>query len=127
LILTMLYRLVPTLIQAGKVFIAETPLFEINTKDKTYFAYNEKEKNDILSKIKTKYTIQRSKGLGENEPEMMSLTTMKPETRRLIKVVPDDIEKTQMYFDLFLGDDLQGRKNFIEENGYKYLDMIDVY
>ncbi|NLY42821.1 MAG: DNA topoisomerase [Clostridiaceae bacterium] len=126
LILTMLYRLVPTLIEKGKVYIAESPLYEINTKFKTYFAYSEKEKNLILSKIKGKYTIQRSKGLGENEPEMMWQTTMNPETRRLIKVLPEDAEKTSKMFDLLLGDNLQGRKDFISENGYKYIDMIDV-
>ncbi|HEX3043637.1 MAG TPA: toprim domain-containing protein [Bacillota bacterium] len=127
LILAMLYRLTPTLIQVGKVFIAETPLFEITAKDKVYFAYNEKEKQSIMGKIgDKKYTIQRSKGLGENEPEMMWKTTMNPETRRLIQVVPDDIEQTERFFDLLLGDNLQGRKDFIEENGYKYLEMIDV-
>ncbi len=126
LILAMLYRLVPTLIQVGKVFIAESPLFEITTKNKTYFAYSDKEKNDILAKLDGKYTIQRSKGLGENEPEMMWQTTMNPETRRLIQVVPDDAEMTEQYFDLLLGDNLQGRKNFIEQNGHKYLEMIDV-
>jgi DNA gyrase subunit B len=127
LILAMLYRLTPTLIQVGKVFIAETPLFEITAKDKVYFAYNEKEKQSILVKIgDKKYTIQRSKGLGENEPEMMWKTTMNPETRRLIQVVPDDIDQTERFFDLLLGDNLQGRKDFIEENGYKYLEMIDV-
>jgi len=126
LILAMLYRLVPTLIQMGKVYIAESPLFEINTKNGTYFAYSEKEKNSIISKISGKYTIQRSKGLGENEPEMMWHTTMNPETRRLIQVVPDDIERTQEVFDLLLGDNLAGRKSFIEENGHKYMDMIDV-
>lgn len=126
LILAMLYRLVPTLIQVGKVFIAESPLFEISTKNKTYFAYSDKEKNDILAKLDGKYTIQRSKGLGENEPGMMWQTTMNPETRRLIKVVPDDVEMTAQYFDLLLGDNLQGRKSFIEQNGHKYLEMIDV-
>ncbi|HHV30543.1 DNA gyrase/topoisomerase IV subunit B [Acetivibrio mesophilus] len=126
LILAMLYRLVPTLIQVGKVFIAESPLFEIRTKDKTYFAYSDKEKNQIVSKLKGKYSIQRSKGLGENDPEMMWQTTMNPETRRLIQVVPDDIKKTEEFFDLLLGDNLPGRKMYIEENGYKYLDMIDV-
>ncbi|MCX7709254.1 MAG: toprim domain-containing protein [Clostridia bacterium] len=126
LILAMLYRLVPTLIQVGKVYIAESPLFEINAKDKTYFAYSEREKAQILSKLNGKYTIQRSKGLGENEPDMMWQTTMNPETRRLIRVVPDDIEQTEIYFDLLLGENLAGRKSFIEENGYKYLDMIDV-
>lgn len=126
LILAMLYRLVPTLIQMGKVYIAESPLFEINTKNRTYFAYTEKEKNQITSKISGKYTIQRSKGLGENEPEMMWETTMNPETRRLIQVVPDDIERTEKVFDLLLGDNLAGRKSFIEENGYRYMDMIDV-
>lgn len=127
LILAMLYRLVPTLIFKGKVYIAESPLFEITCKGKTYFAYNEKEKNQLLAKLDgKKYTIQRSKGLGENEPEMMWQTTMNPETRRLIKIVPDDIEKTERVFDLLLGDNLQGRKNFIEENGMRYMDMIDV-
>ena len=127
LILAMLYRLVPTLIQEGKVFIAESPLFEISSKGKTYFAYTEKEKGQILSKLsEKKYTIQRSKGLGENEPEMMWETTMNPETRRLIKIMPDDIEKTERMFDLLLGDNLKGRKSFIEENGTRYMDMIDV-
>jgi DNA gyrase subunit B len=126
LILAMLYRLVPTLISAGKVFIAETPLYEITAKDRTYFAYTDKEKNEILANIKGKYTIQRSKGLGENEPEMMWQTTMNPATRRLIQVVPDDLEKTEYYFNLLLGDNLQGRKEFIEENGSKYLDLLDV-
>ncbi|MBZ4646986.1 MAG: gyrase subunit [Petroclostridium sp.] len=126
LILTMLYRLVPTLIEKGKIYIAESPLFEITTKNKTYFAYTEKEKMAIISKLKDKYTIQRSKGLGENEPEMMWQTTMNPETRRLIQVLPEDVEKTQEVFELLLGDNLQGRKDFIAENGYKYIDMIDV-
>ncbi|HEX7713584.1 MAG TPA: toprim domain-containing protein [Bacillota bacterium] len=126
LILAMLYRLVPTLIQAGKVYIAESPLFEISTKGNTYFAYSEKEKQEILARVKGKYSIQRSKGLGENEPEMMWQTTMNPETRRLIKVVPEDLERTEQLFDLLLGDNLQGRKEYIETNGYRFLDMIDV-
>lgn len=126
LILAMLYKLVPALIEQGKVYIAESPLFEISVKDKTYFAYSEKEKNSILSKINTKYSIQRSKGLGENDPDMMWHTTMNPDSRRLIKVMPEDAEKTSLIFDLLLGDNLQGRKNFIEVNGYKFLDMIDV-
>lgn len=127
LILAMLYRLVPTLIQSGKVFIAESPLFEITSKGKTYFAYTEKEKVQILAKLtENKYTLQRSKGLGENEPDMMWLTTMNPDSRRLIKIVPDDLEKTELMFDLLLGDNLQGRKNFIEENGSRYMEMIDV-
>ncbi|MCX7748797.1 MAG: toprim domain-containing protein [Clostridia bacterium] len=126
LILAMLYRLVPSLIQAGKVYIAESPLFEINTKSKTYFAYSEKEKVMITAKISGKYTIQRSKGLGENEPEMMWETTMNPASRRLIQVTPDEAEKTEAVFDLLLGENLPGRKLFIEENGFKYMDMIDV-
>lgn len=127
LILTMLYRLTPTLIEKGYVYIAESPLFEITTKDKTYFAYNEKEKSDILNIIgNKKYTLQRSKGLGENEPEMMSLTTMNPETRRLIKVSPADIEATTAMFDMLLGDNLQGRKEYIAEFGSDYLEMADI-
>lgn len=126
LILTMLYRLVPMLIEQGKVYIAESPLFEINTSRKTYFAYNQKEKTNILSKIKSKYTIQRSKGLGENEPEMMWQTTMNPESRRLIQVLPEDVEKTQFVFDTLLGDDIKERKRFIAEYGHNYMDVTDV-
>lgn len=127
LILTMLYRLTPTLIEQGYVYIAESPLFEITTKDKTYFAYTEKEKLDILKLIgNKKYTIQRSKGLGENEPEMMSLTTMNPTTRRLIKINPDDIQQTAYIFDMLLGDDLQGRKDHIAQFGGNYLEMADI-
>ncbi len=127
LILTMLYRLVPTLIREGFVYIAESPLFEINCKDKTWFAYNEQEKVDILKQLEgKKVTIQRSKGLGENEPEMMWMTTMNPETRRLIKVMPEDAARTASYFDMLLGDNLQARKDYIAENGYKYLDLADI-
>ena len=126
-VLTMLYRLTPTLIEKGKVFIAESPLFEITTKNETYFAYNEKEKSEFLAKIgKEKYTIQRSKGLGENQPEMMSLTTMAPETRRLIQVLPAMAAETAELFDLLLGDNLAGRKNYISENGNDYLDLADI-
>ncbi|MBE7010882.1 MAG: DNA topoisomerase [Ruminococcaceae bacterium] len=127
LILTMIYVLMPTLIEAGKVFIAETPLFEITCGKETFFAYNEREKQEILEKIENKkYSIQRSKGLGENDPEMMSLTTMNPETRRLIKVTAEDAQKTLETFELLLGDNLQGRKEFIAECGHLYLDMTDV-
>ena len=127
LILTMLYRLTPTLIEVGKVFIAETPLYEINTKTDTYFAYNDREKTDILAQIDgSKYTIQRSKGLGENDPDMMSLTTMNPATRRLVKVEPSEAAATARMFDVLLGDDLSGRKDFIAERGNLYLEMADV-
>ena len=116
LILTMIYRLCPTLIREGYVYIAESPLFEITCKDKTWFAYTEGEKAKI----------QRSKGLGENDPEMMWMTTMNPETRRLIKVMPEDAERTAYYFDMLLGDALNDRKNFIAENGAKYLELADI-
>ena len=127
LILTMLYRLTPTLIEKGYVYIAETPLFEINSGDKTWFAYSDKEKNDIVKTLEgKKYKIDRSKGLGENAPDMMWLTTMNPETRRLIRVMPEDVAATAEVFDLLLGDNLQGRKDHIAENGYKYLEMADI-
>ena len=127
LILTMLYRLCPTLIRDGFVYIAESPLFEITCKDKTWFAYNEQEKVKILKELEgKKVNIQRSKGLGENDPEMMWMTTMNPETRRLIKVMPEDAERTAHYFDVLLGDALQERKNFIAENGAKYLELADI-
>ena len=127
LILTMFYRLLPTLIREGRVYIAESPLYEINTKKETFFAYDEKEKNAYLSKIgDQKYTLQRSKGLGENEPEMMRQTTMAPESRRLIRVVPEDEEETRRMFEILLGDDLEGRKQYISENGHLYVDLADV-
>ena len=127
LVLTMLYRLTPTLIQRGYVYIAESPLYEITCKEKTWFAYSDKEKNDIVATLEgKKYDIQRSKGLGENEPDMMWLTTMNPATRRLIKVMPEDVERTAQVFDLLLGDDLAGRKNHIADNGYKYLELADI-
>lgn len=127
LILAMLYRLTPTLIEQGYVYIAESPLYEINTKDRVYFAYTEGERNTIIDKIgEQKYTIQRSKGLGENDPEMMNLTTMNPDTRRLIKVTPDDVEKTAETFDMLLGDNLQGRKDYISEFGHLYLNTADI-
>ena len=128
LILTMLYRLTPTLIQRGYVYIAESPLYEITCKEKTWFAYSDAEKNEIVNGelAGKKCTINRSKGLGENEPDMMWLTTMNPETRRLIKVMPEDVERTAQVFDLLLGDNLQGRKDHIAENGYKYLELADI-
>lgn len=127
LILTMLYSLTPTLIREGRVFIAETPLYEINTKTDTYFAYSDKEKTAILNEIgDVRYTIQRSKGLGENDPDMMSLTTMNPATRRLVKVEPEDEAATERMFDVLLGDDLPGRKEFIADRGGLYLEMVDV-
>ena len=130
-ILAMFFRLAPTLIQEGRIYIAESPLFEITLRKRkeetTFFAYNEKEKSDILKKIgKDPYRLQRSKGLGENEPEMMWQTTMNPETRRLIQVMPEDAEKTLDVFDMLLGDNLAGRKAHIETNGYRYLDMLDI-
>ncbi len=127
LVLTMIYRLMPTLINEGKVYIAESPLYEINSKGETWFAYTEREKTDVLNQIgNNKYTIQRSKGLGENDADMMSLTTMNPSTRRLIKIQPEEAEKTAQVFDLLLGDNLAGRKEHIAESGHLYIDMTDV-
>lgn len=127
LLLTMIYRLTPKLIEEGKVFIAESPLYEINTQKKTYFAYDENEKEKFIKEIgNAKFTIQRSKGLGENEPDMMNFTTMNPKTRRLIKIMPDDAEKTSEIFDTLLGDDILGRKKYIVENGHLYTSNVDV-
>lgn len=127
LILTMIYRLMPKLIQAGKVYIAESPLYEVTCKGQTYFAYNEVEMDQIKAEIgDAPYTVQRSKGLGENEAEMMALTTMNPATRRIIQVTPSDVEETSKFFDLLLGDNLEGRKEYIADYGYLYLDAADV-
>lgn len=127
MLLTMLYRLTPTLIEEGKVFIAESPLYEITSKNNVYFAYDEAEKDKFIEEIGSeKFTVQRSKGLGENEPDMMNLTTMNPDTRRLIKVMPDDAKSTAQIFDILLGDDLQGRKDYIVEHGNEFVDNLDV-
>ena len=127
LILTMLYRLAPTLIREGYVYIAESPLYEIESGGKTWFAYSEREKAEILEGIgRAKVTINRSKGLGENDPDMMWLTTMNPETSRLIRVMPEDAERTGEIFDLLLGDNLAGRKQHISEFGSQYLDLDDI-
>lgn len=127
LILTMIYRLMPKLIEAGKVYIAESPLYEVTCGDQTYFAYNEIEMDEIKEEIgDEKYTVQRSKGLGENEAEMMALTTMNPATRRLIKVTPAEAERTSEMFDLLLGDNLDGRKEYIADYGHLYIDAADV-
>ncbi|MBQ4347762.1 MAG: DNA topoisomerase, partial [Firmicutes bacterium] len=126
LILTMLYRLVPTLITEKKVYIAESPLYEISSAGKTYFAYSDAEKTEIVSKLKGKVRIQRSKGLGENQPEMMWETTMNPASRRLIQVVPEDVARTKEVFELLLGENLAGRKEHIAQDGYKYLEMSDL-
>ena len=132
LLLTLFYRLLPTLIQEGRIYIAESPLFEITVsggKGETRFAYNEPEKEEIVRELeekKVKYTLQRSKGLGENEPDMMSLTTMSPATRRLIRVTPTDAAATAMIFETLLGDDLPGRKRFIAANSSLYMDVADV-
>lgn len=127
LILTMIYRLMPSLIELGKVYIAESPLYEITCKDETWFAYTEREKTQAMNEIgNAKFTVQRSKGLGENDADMMSLTTMNPKTRRLIKIDPDDVIKTSEKFELLLGDNLAGRKEHIAENGHLYVDMTDV-
>ena len=127
LILTMIYRLMPSLIDLGYVYIAESPLYEITTRDRTYFAYDDSERAEILNSIgNEKYTLQRSKGLGENEPEMMWLTTMNPATRRLIKVTPADAEDTASMFDILLGENLNGRKEYIALHGNEYLEELDV-
>ena len=127
LVLAMLYRLTPTLIEKGYVYIAESPLYEITCKEKTWFAYSDREKNEVVASLEgKKFDVQRSKGLGENEPDMMWLTTMNPETRRLIRVMPEDVERTARIFEMFLGNDLQARKDHIADSGYKYLEMADI-
>ena len=139
LVLTMIYRLMPTLIEEGKVYIAESPLYEISViktkrKGEKFFAYTDGEKDKIvaklnsegLSKDKDEYEIKRSKGLGENQPEMMSLTTMHPATRRLIRVTPENVERTAAMFDILLGDNLQSRKDYIAQNGNSYMEMLDL-
>ncbi len=125
LILAMLYRLTPTLITSGYVYIAESPLYEVTAKGRTYFAYSDREKNELLPALSSP-KISRSKGLGENEPDMMWLTTMNPETRRLIRVMPEEAQRTSEYFDMLLGDNLPARKEFIADNGARYLEMADI-
>ena len=127
LILTMIYRLVPTLIKEGYVYIAESPLYEIESGSKTYFAYSDREKADIIESLGgAKASINRSKGLGENEADMMWMTTMNPKTRRLVEILPEDAERTAQIFDMLLGDNLAGRKEHIADNGHLYIDMLDL-
>ena len=126
LILVMIYSLMPTLVDEKKVFIAESPLYEITNKDKTYFAYTDREKTEIVSKLEGKVNVQRSKGLGENEPDMMKLTTMDPETRKLLLITPEAADVTFQYFDVLLGNNLQGRKELISEKGNYYLELADI-
>ena len=125
LLLTLFYTLTPTLINRGKIFIAESPLYEIETKKNSYFAYSDSEKNKILSRIKSECVVHRSKGLGENDPEMLWRTTMNPESRKLVKITPTNTEKTKETFDILLGDDIKSRKEFIEEFGEFYMSQID--
>jgi DNA gyrase subunit B len=121
------YRLLPSLLSEGKVYIAESPLYEITTSKDIFFAYNEPEKAEIVKSLgNTKYTLQRSKGLGENEPDMMWKTTMNPASRRLIRVTPDDAKKTAWIFETLLGDDLESRKEFITAHGAEYLAEADI-
>ena len=127
LILTVFYRLMPTLLREGRVYIALTPLYEITTKDDTYFAYDEKEKAEIMEKIGgAKYTIQRSKGLGENDPDMMERTTMAPSTRRLLQIKLDNEDTAADMFNILLGDDIASRKKYIEDYGAQYLPLADI-
>ena len=139
LLLTMLYRLTPTLIESGLVYIAESPLYEITVtktkrKGEKHFAYTDAEKDEILtalneaglSKEKDEYDIKRSKGLGENQPDMMSLTTMHPATRRLIRVTPESLERTAQMFEILLGDNIASRKDYIASNGGLYMEMLDL-
>ncbi len=137
LVLTMIYRLIPSLIDLGKVYIAESPLYEISIektkrKGEKLFAYTDGEKEEILKKLseegltKGDYDIKRSKGLGENQPDMMSLTTMHPATRRLIRITPENVERTAQVFDVLLGDNLQERKEHIAQNGHLYMEMLDI-
>ncbi len=128
MILTMFYRLLPTLIREGKVYIAESPLYEIESKKLgTQFAYNEREKQEILKQIgDEKYKIMRSKGLGENEPDMMSKTTMNPVSRRLIRINPEDETATYIMFNTLLGDDITARKAYIAAHGAEYIELADL-
>lgn len=132
LLLTMFYVLTPQLIEQGYIYIADTPLYEITTgtgkNAVTEFAFSETEKEQILMRhaeaISGKSKIQRSKGLGENTPEMMWQTTMNPETRRLIKVTMKDVNEALATFEMLLGDDLEGRKQYISDYGYAYDEVI---
>lgn len=129
LLLTMFYRLAPQLIELGYIYIADTPLYEITIgtgkNAKTAFAFSELEKNSILEGLENvSYKIQRSKGLGENTPEMMWETTMSPDTRRLIRVTMSEAEEMSHTFEMLLGDDIESRRQYIADYGYEYLEAI---
>ena len=123
LLYTVFYRLMPELLRKGKVYVAETPLFEIvlGGKDGSVFAYSVEEKNKILADLEKKgkkfKKIHRSKGLGENTKEMLWMTTMNPETRRLVPLTMDIVEENVVKMsNMLFGNDLDNeRKDYIFE------------
>jgi DNA gyrase subunit B len=121
LLLTMLYRLTPQLITQGKVFIAQTPKYVIKNKNDKYYAFTDTEKDNIISTLNGKISINYLKGLGELDSVDMYHTALNPETRNMIKVTIGDVEKMIENFEIWMDDDVTRRKEFIQEHLHEYI------
>lgn len=126
LILTFFYRYMRELIEQGYIYIALPPLYRIKKGNTEYYAYSDEERDKILKKVgNTRVTIQRYKGLGEMNPEQLWKTTMDPESRTLLQITLEDAAEAEHIFTILMGDQVEPRRKFIEENA-KYVKNLDV-